>query len=331
MDVISYIYEFLHDPRKNRWPQPVVDYLLTLAEADITSKVNTFLKAREIQRELAQLKQLGTTDKTVPIHLVDGVSVYSLPEDFLRVSSVLYENCFVPHMIPDCDITPDCDECGEVDPMGVIRSYNTSGLPSGKIMFSPPPSEMVECDITEITRTKVEVLNEESTLGWGFLNVLPKQRITEVEERCTTTNTKRTYLEFGDLQVTYEASNVLEFDDNDADVLAALLADDQLKKFFVCGHLLRDDKDSNSRSLGAEELQLFEQRIVTLLGKYAELYDKDNVLAIASANEGYVDTKVNEDVLKRDLLLAELNAVEEAKRMSIARTRKAKFDVLGVR
>ncbi len=328
MDLNSYIYEFMHDPRKNRWPQPVVDYLLQLAEADITSKVDAFIKARDIQRELAQLKQLGTTDKTVTLDLKNGQSIYDLPKDFLRVSSVLYEGCFIPHTIPICGDTAECDECGDIDPHSVVRSYNTSGLPKGKIKFSPTPKSIVKtCTLS--SHKKVEVLNEESTLGWGFLNILPKQSITETE--CVEEEETLHTLKFGKLEVTYESLNELEFDDNEAEVLAALLADDQLKKFFVCGHLLRDDKDSNSRSLGAEELQLFEQRIVTLLGKYSELYDKDNVLEISSANEGYVDTKTNESVLLKDLVASETAKLEEARHKAEARTGRAKFDTLGVR
>ena len=403
MDLNSYIYEFLHDPRKNRWPQPVVDYLLQLADKDITSKVNVFLKTRDINRELAQLKQLGTEDKTVELTIQNGQSVYDLPEDFLRVSSVLYEGCFIPHLIPDCGDTAECDECGDVDPHSVIRSYNTSGLPKGKIKLSPTPKSVIKTCGTEtikITQTyrKVEVLNEESTLGWGYLNVLPKRNIldeedwipeyttevvkkdncnsccpqeeeetdecaeedgsnVEYKERCVE---KVHHLKFGKLEVTYESLKKLKFDNNDDEVRKALLDDDQLKKFFVCGHLLRDDKDSNSRSLGAEELQLYEQRIVTLLGEYAELYDKDNVLEINSAVEGYVDPKVNESILVKDLVTAErvkaeamiVNAEndiskaeadilavetyklekEEAKAKAEAREKgKAKFDVLGVR
>jgi hypothetical protein len=331
MDLNSYIYEFLHDPRKNRWAQPVVDYLLQLAKNDITSKVNVFLKTRDINRELAQLKQLGTEDKTVGLNLQNGQSVYDLPEDFLRVSSVLYEGCFIPHLIPDCGDTAECDECGDIDPHSVIRSYNTSGLPKGKIKLSPTPKNIFKTSTPATTYKRVEVLNEESILGWGFLNILPKRDITEVEEECVEEETKIQNLQFGKLEVTYESSNELKFDDNDDEVLKALLDDDQLKKFFVCGHLLRDDKDSNSRSLGAEELQLYEQRIVTLLGKYAELYDKDNVLEISSAGEGYVDNKMNESILLKDLVSSEASKLEEARVKAEARKGKAKFDTLGVR
>lgn len=324
MNTVDYIYEFLHDPRKTRWPQPVIDYLLQAATADITTKVEAFLKSRELKRKAAQLKQLGTHDETVSIQLEEGKDIYDLPEDFLRVSSVIYNSCFIPHQIPTCS---DGVDCGETTPDKIVRAYNTSGLPKGKLMVSPMPSKHTKEEIT-IEHVRKEELNEESLYGWGLFNIPSNCVITE--EDVEVVNTCEIML--GSIEVTYEVQDTLEFPDNDDEVLEELTTDAQLLKFYTCGHLLRDDKDSNSRSLGAEELQLYEKRVVEMLNKYIDLYDVNNTLELSSADEGYVDTKTNKDVLLKDDVAYKESKLEEQNRKQQARSsRKSKFDTLGGR
>ena len=324
MDEVDYIYDFLHDPTKNRWKPEIVDYLLSLAEEDITSKVEAFLKARDINRDKAQLSQLGTDTKTVILSIVDGTDIYTLPEEFLRITSVIYEGCFIPHQVPTCG---DGVDCGEDTPDQVIKSYNVSGLPKGKIKISPLPQKWTQTETITHCKT-VEVISDSAMYGWELFNVDPKKQISDV---CTQ-ETVCTELTFGELAVTYEIPKDLEFDDtSNEDILSALVSDRQLRKYYVCGHLLRDDKDSHSRTLGGEELVLFDARLTVMLGKYADLYEQNNILEIESAKEGFIDSKTNEDILGRDQVEAEKALLEEAKRKSQARNQRSKFECLGVR
>lgn len=324
MTTVDYIYDFLHDPDKHRWPTPITDYLLVRAKEEIRTRSEAFLKLRDINREKAQLKQLGTHDETVTIQLQEGIDVYDLPEDFLRISSVIYEGCFIPHLISSCDNEV---ECGETDPSKIVRSYNTSGLPKGKIKISPTPKKWTkECVTTECVT--VDVMNQDALYGWGLAHIDPKIVITNEEHETVT----KTELTLGKMQVTYEVANKLTFVDNSAEVLDATINDSQLLKYYVCGHLLRDDRDSNSRSLGLEELKLFEERINMIFSTYTELYDVDNTLELASADEGYVDTKVNESVINKDSVDIHRGKLEELKDTQDARNnRRAKFDILGTR
>lgn len=323
MNEVDYIYEFLHDTERHRWEIGTVNYMLTLAQEDLTSQVEAFLKLRDINRKKAQLQQKGTHDETVNIQLEEDIDVYNLPEDFLRVSSVLYEKCFIPHQIASCD---DGVECGDCEPSKVVRSYTTKGLPKGKIKISPTPSKWTkECVITE-TKT-VEVLNNDSQYGWGLWHIPAKKRITD--EVCTTTTKEELVL--GSIAVTYEIANTLDFPDDANEIRNAIVNDKQLRKFYVCGHLLRDDKDTHSRTLGAEELNLYEARLKTMFTKYEELYEVDNLLELASAEEGYVDTKVNEEVLGRDAVEALREQLKHDKVTTANRNKKSRFDVLGVR
>jgi len=324
MDEVDYIYDFLHDGKRHRWPEPTVNYLLTMAEEELRSKAEAFLKLRSINREKAQLKQMGTHDETVDIQLIEGKDIYNLPEDFLRVSSVIYEGCFIPHQITSCSDSVDCD-----DPSSMVRAYNTSGLPKGKMKISPVPQKWIDCETETTTEcVNVETRNECAMVGWGFINLDPNIQITSEEHQVIT---EKTELKLGKISVTYEVADKLVFSDDDNEVIEALVNDKQLRKFYVCGHLLRDDKDSNSRSLGAEELALFDGRTQVLLGKYIELYDVDNVLELSSADEGYVDTKTNNDVIDKDMVDIRRDELAASKKVSTALKRKSKFEILGTR
>ena len=325
MTEVDYIYDFLHDPDKHRWPQPIVDYLLDMATDEINSRVAAFLKARDISREKAQLTQLGTDTKTSTLQVKDGIDVYDLPKNFLRITSVLYEGCFIPHQIPDCCDTVECDEdC----PDEIVKSYNVSGLPKGKIKISPKPSKVIETTVTT-TKVTADVLDEASLYGWGFENIEPKISLQDT----TTCEVHSREIVFGKLEVTYEVPKDLGFDDKptDAEILNELVSDRQLRKFYVCGHLFRDDKDSQSRTLGIEELELFNNRLEVMLGKYLELYDLNNILELESAKDGFINKERNADILGRDIIAAEKEALAEIKRKNEARNHKSKFDILGVR
>ena len=83
MDTLSYIYDFLHDPHRNRWKVPRVEHAIELAKKELSARADAFIALRNIKREKAKLIKMQVEDKTAHIQLVDGKDVYEVPDENL--------------------------------------------------------------------------------------------------------------------------------------------------------------------------------------------------------------------------------------------------------
>ena len=285
-DVVEYIYDFLFDPDRDRWAESRVLYLLERAQEDIASKAKLYLQQRDVKRETTRLNSLATREETAQIPLVDGQDVYKLPDDFLRVVSVSYCGCFIRQVF-NCDL--DTESCN-FD----IRGYNVSAVARGNILVLPKPTSTKTIS-KDTTYKEVESTGGYASFGWGLIHGKTPQLFME-EEVMTLTETVQIDLSLDELDVVYEVRDIPEFEDNAAELLANITNDKQLLKYYTCGQLLRDDRDSNSRSLGNEELQLFNDRVAIILNSYDDIYVTDSVLQVKADAEGNIDTNMVQEV-----------------------------------
>lgn len=340
MDLVSYIYDFLHDPYRDRWAIDRVNFAIDRARDELEARAKAFINLRELKRERAKLSKLEMEDRVAKIQLLNGKDTYKVPdEDLVVIKSVIYNGCFIEHSKEDCS-KGDCTERGEL-----VRGYATIGLPKGVIkLFPTPQTKLKVCDVVGyVSKIKPEyekyicptptqeddkeyrftgyacgdtvccgdtelerVVEDYSQYGWGFLSgekpyYYWRERTKEPETQPEPeTQQEDEVIEFtlGELEVNYQVKKVVEYPDNDDEIVDLLTNDIEAIKLYVCGNLLRDDRDSHSRSLGNEELQYFEKRVTLLLSRYEELYETDDILELQAQESDNVSTKVSDMDLK---------------------------------
>lgn len=216
-ELIEYIRDFVADPDGDRWSNTRILYLIDKAQTDIARRANVLYK--EVNVEIVYKNVDG---KTI------GYKI-DLPDDIIRLIKVLDENMSVLPILTTSELASyscaaSCECVGNLT--HVVPDYygrNTLGLMCNPEISKVAPTiyycyDILECDTILPCIDSVVYIPSEVTI---IYNSKPKP-ITSIDDE----------LEVGPLC-------------------------EQAIKFYVCGMLLRDDKDSNSRSLGNEELQMY--------------------------------------------------------------------------
>ena len=217
IDLIGYIRDFVADKDGDRWTDKRILYLIDKAQTDLARRTNILHK--EVNVRIVYKK-------------VDGVMVgykIDLPDDIIRLIKVLDEDkCVIPIQTTSERASFACATSCECvgDLTHVVPDHygrNTLGLICNPEMNKLAPSvyycsDILKCYTLLPCSDKVVYRPSEVTV---IYNNKPTP-ITSIDDKL-------------------EVDSICE----------------QAIKFYVCGMLLRDDKDSGSRSLGNEELQMY--------------------------------------------------------------------------
>lgn len=323
MSLLDYIREFLHDTESSRWSDEYLNYLIGLAKNDIQNIYKAFITTRTISREKANLNSLNTEDFEITIQLEDGKYIYDLP-NYLYIKSVRYNDIFIVH-----DYTLDINT---VKDRNLIKCYNIESMKKDKLLIYPIPSKSMKLtkdEVIEIMKdfdysctsassseieqclNKNEIIDNLKTYGWGLNNkviipveykdedfspIKPNKSVEEENTTCNNLNSDIT-IEFnlGTLYVTLVKKKIINFLNNDDEILSRLLFDEHIKNY-VCSVILLSDEDSVSLNLGNKELEKYNRSIKQVLDSYLENYDVNDILEIKSKEGNNYDLKINDNI-----------------------------------
>ena len=228
--LIQEIRDFLHDPDGDRWSDNRILYYIDKAQKDLVNKTRCL-------------------HSTINIGLRETIDLVTLPDDLLDVKRVSLNGCkidLVSHDTLDSK-EPDCSSCWE-GKRGTPCYAIVDKTDRHRLRLHPIPDKGSDTLYQEIS------LGLFADLGDDKYGVITDNLTTHTELVGYGTTTD-ILLDDLVLEIHYDRKpkyidsidNTLEVDDIYTQAI----------KYYVCGQLLRSDKDSNSRSLGNEELKLY--------------------------------------------------------------------------
>ena len=243
IQLVSYIRDFLHDPDGDRWNNDRILYLINQANLDIAKRTNCLR---------------GIT--AIPLN--SGVAIYDLPKDLVAITRVSLNGCKLDLVTHDFLDSRTCTSCWHSS-KGTPRKVVFDKLDRHKIRFYPIPDDNSSYNGEAINQYGIIAVPTNGDGGdtppYGVM------AIASEEAQVSITNN-------GALSVVTMIDNVAEVHYVRKPVPIISFEDDteldntfhDAIKYYVCGHLLRSDADSESRSLGKEELMLYNQEIKQL-------------------------------------------------------------------
>ena len=229
--LVSYIREFLDDLDGDRWSDSRILYLINRSQQDIAKRTRILRKIYQFGTRLEQSK-------------------YRLPSDHIETTLVMLNGCELPFRTHDETMACGCTTCGVGRPRYTMLDKHERDT----LIICPAPATSNSVEYRATTIYGIHTTDATTTYGVTLNAQVP----------VINTELLGILREIVDddmlLKIHYIAKpknldsihDTLEIDEEDA------------IKYYVCGHLLRADKDSNSRSLGKEELMLYEQKIAEL-------------------------------------------------------------------
>jgi hypothetical protein len=229
--LVAYIRDFLHDEDGDRWSDDKLLYLINRAQLDLAKK------ARLLRKNYRAGTRLNT-------------STYTLPTDCYEVTRVDLNGCLLPFVSHADRDRCGCATCGSGTPQYVLSDKHDSE----ELVICPAPA--TTNSVLYLPTNIYGLHTEDATTPFGVTLDIQAPAINTTIEGILRQITDDDLV----LNVHYIAlpkhidsiHDTLEIDEEDA------------IKYYVCGHALRSDRDSNSRSLGKEELMLYEQEVSRL-------------------------------------------------------------------
>ena len=261
-ELVSYIRDFVADPDGDRWSDTRIIYLINRAQNDLARRAN--LLYEEVELDITYEVDKKTGDKV-------GVKL-ELPDDTIRTIKVLEDGCAIP-LVTESELlgnacAPKCQESCTGDVRYILADQygrNTLGLVCRP--FEDTEKREVPCPDTN---TYVVDCNHCHTCDedWWCGEQVRKYSCSDKFGCCDSLSCLLEVVKCYDdfkipkkLTVIYNRMPKKVVDLNSKlDIHFA----EQAIKFYVCGMLLRDDKDSNSRALGNEELQFYSTELKQL-------------------------------------------------------------------
>jgi len=253
-DLILDIREFLHDPDKDRWTDSTILRQINKAQLDIAKKA----------RVLKKHYQVGTRVNK---------SIYSMPADFYELTRVELNNCslrFVSYADRDkCG----CSSCGKGIPKYVLIDKQVKE----QIIICPAPATTDTVEYEATTLYGLHTINTDEGIYGVTTNLVSDIEVSDIEVIGYPLGILREVLN-EDLVLKIYYIALPKYLDSIHDELEI---DEEIAiKHYVCGHLLRSDKDSNSRSLGQEELMLYQGELTRIASQSSRNFTDGNHVQI---------------------------------------------------
>ncbi len=238
--LVSYIRDFLHDPDGDRWSNDRILYLINQANLDIAKKTNCLR---------------GIT----AIPLSSGTPIYDLPKDVVSITRVSLNGCKLDLVTHDFLDAKRCTSCWHSS-KGTPRKVVFDKLDRHKIRFYPIPDDRSSYNGEAINQYGIVGTPAEGDGGdtppYGIMSIAREDAQVSIFSN-------------GALSVVTMVENIAEVHYIRKPVPIISFEDEteidntfhDAIKYYVCGNLLRSDADSESRSLGKEELSLYNQEI----------------------------------------------------------------------
>lgn len=230
--VLKSIREFVYDNSGNRWSDEYLLHLIDEAQKDIAIKTKC-LKG------------------SVEFPLVINQELYVLPNNVIQPSKVLLNNCEL-QIISNNKL--HCEPCYEI----------TTGTPTN-VLFD-------KTNRRELRLYPIPSVDTELTVNIGDSDVFGIVTNIDLSPNISSINIKDIYGTITDPEITDKIIKVY-YSKLPADIIDenSVLEVDSLYykaiKYYVCGTLLRNDRDSVSRQTGMDELSLYASEIKDLKGE----------------------------------------------------------------
>lgn len=219
--VVTRIRSTLYDPAGTRWSDSMILYMINQALKDIARNTSYF-------------------KKTLKFKLNAGQDTYKLPDDVLQPTRVLLNDC-------DLEVTThsqldDCTSCWETKQgLPTVALFDKTDRRILRIL----PSLQYE-EATTIINTAGEFGLYTNVIGISDIDIIELDTYGTVTGASVGTNV---------VTVNYNAyhAEILDLNEQIHDISDLETA----IKYYVCGHLLRDDRDAQSRQTAVDELSLY--------------------------------------------------------------------------
>ena len=187
--------------------------------------------------QMAICERANILRKKIAIAINGGVSTYNLPSDSLLVTRIAFEGVNIPfksHEEMDAFSSTWEEDTGDT-PIYIVYDK----LNRGVIRLYPTPTIDIPTDTTSVP-------------DYGLITITSSTGITVADD-------------FGVLSTIFDIKDdLVAYYTKKPIVVTAVSEDLELNevwhraiKYYVCGNLLRDDKDTQNRAMGNEELQLY--------------------------------------------------------------------------
>lgn len=220
--LILEIRDFLHDPDGDRWTDARLLYYINKAQQDLVNKTKCL-----------------SSSYTAGVFALEPFVI--LPDNILALEEVYYKGVLLP-IVSNNTLSTECDTSWIKDvgiPSKIVATTDRS-----KFRLYPLP---IENSILEFNMASdFGFVPDLTNLPFNTPNY-PLGVITRIRKIDTVLDIHYRHK----ARVISDISDVLDIDE----------AYEMAIKYYVCGNLLRSDKDSNSRSLGNEELGLYREEL----------------------------------------------------------------------
>ena len=236
-ELVTEVRAFLNDEGSDRWNDTRLLFYFNEGQKDLARRTRLIKDSTEL---LVQSQDLG------------GNGIYNLPKNVQIITGVELDGIDLPiynlHNVPKCASTCSC---------GTPNRVIVDKTPKGTIQILP-----IKCT-TDIETTYADTFGSTVTSGTLYGGV-PLVTVP-IEDGCSTIDYEYPNGIYGRLVSVEVAPTAIKVYYNRLPTKLTSLEDeleiDEAYQIalvhYVAGNLLRVDKDSNSRSLGAEELQLY--------------------------------------------------------------------------
>lgn len=239
-NIILKVRDTLADPNGERWPDT---RLLRLVD--------------EAQKEICRHAKLLRTKITFPIYLNEAN--YTLPDDLLLLDRVLYNNQVIPlksHLQLDNEVDGWEGEFGKVEAVvfdkqnrGIIKLYKIPSELEGKDTYTSTTDYGVAAEVEGYLLNSDYGLVVDLDIGYYFDDYNSDYGLLidwEVSVDYLTIYYIKKPIDITSL------TDELEIDD----------AFDNAIKYYVTGKALRDDMDTQNRTVGNEELSFYKEELL---------------------------------------------------------------------